>query len=69
MSVVTDKPEPDAPPELMTKPAPLADREEEIWAREPEERPADRTALLFWLIAFAILAFITLCDLVMSFFR
>jgi hypothetical protein len=69
MSTATSKPEAAVPPELATKPVRLADREEETWAREPEDRPADRTALLFWLIAFAILAFITLCDLVMGFFR
>jgi hypothetical protein len=69
MSTATSKPEVAAPPEVMAKPVPPTDREEETWAHEPEDRPADRTALLFWLIAFAILAFITLCDLVMGFFR
>jgi hypothetical protein len=69
MSTATSKPEAAAPPKLTTKPVPPASREVETWAREPEDRPADRTALVFWLIAFALLAFITLCDLVMNFFR
>jgi hypothetical protein len=69
MSTAASNPKPSAPPELTTKPAPQADREEETWTREPEERPADRTALVFWLIAFALLAFVTFCDLVISLFR
>jgi hypothetical protein len=40
-------------------------------ARQPDsdEAPGDRTVLVFWLIAFGLLAFITLADLVLRLFR
>ena len=68
MSTVTSKPETAAPSEPTTKPPLPANREVESRAREPEDGAADRTALLFWLIAFAILVFVTFCDLVVSLF-
>jgi hypothetical protein len=69
LSTATSKPEPAAPPEPTAQPSRPAGCEEESPAREPEGGLADRTALVFWLIAFAILAFVTICDLVMIQFR
>jgi hypothetical protein len=69
MSTATRKHEVAAPPERTTKPVPPDDREEETQACAPEDRPADRTALILWLIVFALLAFVTLCDHVLHFFR
>jgi hypothetical protein len=69
MSTATHKHKVAAPPERTTKPVPPGEREEETQACEPEERPGDRTALILWLIAFALLAFVTLCDFVVNFFR
>ena len=69
MSTATRMHEVAAPPTRTTKPVPPDDREEETRACEPEERPADRTALVLWLIAFALLAFVILCDHVRQFFR
>ena len=69
MSTATRKHEVAAPPARTTEPVPPDKRAEETQACEPEERPADRTALVLWLIAFALLAFVTLCDHVLQFFR
>ncbi len=69
MSTTTMNPEPVAAPEVTRPPAPEMEPLNERRAPESEDVPADRTAMLFWIIAFAILAFIVLCDLLSSLLR
>ena len=70
MSTTTTNTPTSAPaPEVTTPPAREPEPQEDTWGHDPEDAPADRTALLFWIIAFAILAFIVLCDLLTSLWR
>jgi hypothetical protein len=43
--------------------------EQRAYLEEPGDVPADRTAMLFWVIAFVMLAVLALGDLVLSLFR
>jgi hypothetical protein len=65
MATAPTKPELAPPPTRPSPPPP----EQAAWEPGSDGTPADRTVLVFWLIAFAALALITLCDLVMSVFR
>ncbi len=66
--MATAPPEPKPVPPPLLKP-PAAVEQEPAWPQEPPDVSADRTVLLFWVIAFTILAFVTFCDLVVSLFR